>query len=311
MKNSLKVVSLAPLCLALFACGGGGGGNSSSPSVPVQTGQPGPATGHVTNPVTDPATTDPAITDPTKKPIDPAKPAAAQRVADGVWLGTNSLGSSAVALTHDIGDQVVQMFFVDRPSAGKEVAKFYSVAKFDNGAFKPGFVDEYRNQGLSKRMEGGVTADNVLSSGFHFPTIPTPEVSYKLSYSNNSDHPVSLDQLKGWYSSSAGAPNFHVDEKGLFSGELNGCAVSGKLKMPDPAKNLYMAVMYAKRADANANCQLNYDLKNEVLLVGLASLVTLPNEKTPSLVLATSTSASSASLDNQGKLLGGVLTKQP
>ncbi|WP_426162438.1 hypothetical protein [Pseudoduganella sp. R-34] len=241
-KQIVRLASVAPLCIALFGCGGGGGGGAATGTATVT--HPGTDTGHgtTTEPtkpdsgggtVTDPTKPDTGggtVTDPTKPDTgggtvtDPTKPdeskpgSGDQNLANGIWIGAAADGRASFALVAN-GTPSTPFFLSSAPAGGGAPGGYAEVT----GTLREDLVTGYMNlndgavEAKLYAPEGasGAAQRGILRGRFNPQNSLTVELvgqagekqaSYQFNYSATSDQAQQLDLLHGSYGTAGEGP---------------------------------------------------------------------------------------------------------
>ncbi|WP_426162353.1 hypothetical protein [Pseudoduganella sp. R-34] len=285
MNHKLKIAALLPLCATLLACGGGGthAGASTSSLTPA-----------------------PAF-----------KPSGSQRLADGIWFGTNADGKPAFALLHgQNNDAETEFYFADGVGEDNYLGTYSGFLKLNDGDIGGASVVAPLHF-VHAVMSGHADAANTLSATFDLAdryVAGAPYGSYAMTYSADNNRPASLAEVRGNYSptartlpgyqgyDTATTPRLSIDAQGKVIGKLLGCNLDGYIRVLDPSKNIYRFSVTAKSDTPGMGC-VQGDASESLDLNGFAALVTLPHDKVRSLIFA-------ASGGSNLRMLAGAVPKQ-
>jgi len=311
MKTQLKYTAVLTISAVLFGCGGGGGSSATAPTnaAPENKGTTVPAV--VDTGKTDPAKTDPAKTDPAKTDTgttgtgntdsaqQPDQSAGSQRLADGVWFGnemyTNGAAdpfTRAFALVASMGkDQPTQIYIASQyPDA--YAARNSGKITLSQGAITGSDILDVNHASEPFSLGGNAVAANTLTATLFKDK--TEFYKYQFNYSADYQNAAGLDKLQGTYEATTTTfshGSVKVDAQGKLTGEVRDCEISGQISLLDD-HNMYRIALHVKPTRDGFTClglgTGPRDITGEVDMTGLATLATLPNESTPSLLFAAS-----------------------
>lgn len=270
MKKAMQFAAVLPLCAALFGCGGGSAADSQRPA--------------------DAGSSALSATE--------FHASGSQRLADGAWVGTDRDGKPAFALVSQYDSTRNQFFLATGVGIDNYTGLYSGYLQLHDGDIGGATV-----LGLSDILDlglrGHVDAANTFSSEIFASGTGGVLAKYALSYSADNARPADLKQLAGNYSPLArsnpgetkfdatGAQRLSIDGNGRLRGHIPFCELDGYVRSM-AAGNLYQLFLTATPESAAHSC-LTFDASGEpISLSGLASLVTLPNDKVASLLFATS-----------------------
>ncbi|MBV6322482.1 hypothetical protein [Duganella violaceipulchra] len=295
MQNAVRVAAILPVCAVLLGCGAGGDDNKA-------VGYAGPD----------------EIAQTMRQTAPQSGP---QRLADGVWLGTDADGRPAFALVsgqNAVKDEDRQLFYLAvGTGTGNYVPTHTGFATSKNGDIWADHIMAFTDL-VHLGVRGHVSISSKLNSEIYFHDTSATMTKYILSYSNENYRISGFDKLQGNYSNAAQTPHgrpacrrcgtqfVKIDQHGSLAGRIAGCSLNGTLSVIDRGRNLYRLNLNVKSDSAASSCLVGSRTTDEVHLTGLAALAPLQDGPAPRLVFSTATSLPGGAM----AMVAGAIPKQ-
>ncbi len=279
MITKTATITVIALLATLTACKGGGGGSTGKEAVKAKL------------------------------------PVAARQSAEGIWFGKTDNKSPAFALVAPLANDRHEFQFAQSIGGFNYTPRLAGHLPTP----QPSFVANDVKTGtvFSHRLEGTIFTRYTLSARLNQGSSGQPIDKFSMTYSPQYDDSGALSRVVGNYSDTArnirNLPHYQstaalvmsIDDNGVIMGRLPGCTISSGVirELGKGNKNLYRINLTVIPDGGVGRCLTGKNPPGGVSLMGLASLVTLPEDTMQSLIFTAST------LDGSS-LLAGSIPKQ-